>query len=439
MMNRSLTRCCATVSRSAGWGGTGWRVGGRGALVLLAVGATPAIAQEVGDTLTIVVIPTPEAVAPETTFVPSPPIVELDTVYACPADFTRTDDGDSWACNAPVPPDTLPPIVVDSTPPLAVSGLALSIDGTDLVVEWNDRPSPDRGGVLTTGYYVSHGFQEPGHEPDSTVNVLGSPHRIALTGFGERWVCVTPHNDFSGESSCDRVAYDPPPVPTSLYLLSVAPEPYAISGQLEVVEGDYSIHLDRIDGSWSGIGDVTVPGVGPVRFCLGGVCNDEYRLPYELGGGVIPLTIGTYEVSWEVFGDEPDSGSSTVVVTTSVGGNPIEIGGTPNDSSNYFMGVGCDWGDQRCTDAGDIVDVALVVGQTGRLIGLIEFPPDDRIFVSFQEEIFQVAQNDRGWVCLLLDGDRYSFPTIVWEWTSTDEAVAVVDNGPMLTLPVNCP
>jgi len=275
------------------------------ATFLLILGTSLASAQEVGDTLTLVVIETPEAVAPETVTVQLPVPVEV-----CP---------EGWTCTPPI-------VVVDTIPPLAVSGLTMVLDGNVVTTNWTNRPNPDRGGVGTDGYEIHSGNDATGQEYLPRDTLASGPHIRTLTESGRIWTCVYAFNA-AGRS--------------------------------------------------------------------GASCNN---VVYEL-----------FEV------------------------------GIPNDSSDYAMGVGCDWGDQRCTDGGELVNVALETGRTGRLIGLIEFPPDDRIFVSFQEEIVQVVQNDRGWVCVLSGGDSYPFPTIAWEFPSSDPTVASVDSGPMLALPVACP
>lgn len=302
--------------------------GGRMRKILLTIAmlvffVTFASAQEVviepGDSLLII---SPPAAPPETTFVEVP--VPGPPTFECPVGWTCTED--------PVAPDP------DMNPPLAVSGVTVTITGGVALVAWNNRPSPDRGGAVTDGYYVASGNDDTG-EANPTADVASSPHSIVLKAAGKHYFCVTPHNVAgTPEGACVPGVYELPPEPTSLYLLSVAPQPYSMSGVLDVVEGSYSVHLDRVDGAWMGIGDVVVPGVDSVVMCSGGACNRERRLPYELGGGNIDLTIGVYEISWEVFGDDPDSGSGTLTVTGEVGGvpdQPLSCDGDPFTDSPF--------------------------------------------------------------------------------------------------------
>lgn len=109
-----------------------------------------------------------------------------------------------------------------------------------------------------------------------------------------------------------------PPAIVEMYVLSVTKDSTEISGNLAVVEGSWSIHLDRSDGTWIGFDRQILPSVDSVIMCSGGVCNRERRLPYELGGGKLDLSAGTHEVSWELFGDEPDIGSEIVTVTVAI-------------------------------------------------------------------------------------------------------------------------
>ena len=44
----------------------------------------------------------------------------------------------------------------------------------------------------------------------------------------------------------------------------------------------------------------------------------ERSYPYEVGGGPIPLAVGLHELTWEVFGLEPDAGTATLTVTVTV-------------------------------------------------------------------------------------------------------------------------
>ncbi|MEE9472292.1 MAG: hypothetical protein V3W32_11300, partial [Gemmatimonadota bacterium] len=247
-----------------------------GAIALAMLAPSFAEAQEVhvleqGDTLSLRFVAA--EVEPEIVEVPVPGPTIYDTVYACPPDFATLEDGESWTCEAPSV----------SVPPASPTGVALSIDGTALVTEWQH----DGAGV--NFFEVLSGHPDGEYRGRDTLPPTARSVRRDSLVAGVQWSCVWALSlDYPrGEAGCNNVVFEPPPAAT--YLLSVAPEPYSMSGDLEVVEGVYSVHLDRSDGAWQGIGDVTVPGVGPVRFCSGGACNDEYRLPFELGGGKIDL------------------------------------------------------------------------------------------------------------------------------------------------------
>ena len=366
-------------------------------LVLLGVTGANAQEQEVvlepGDTLTVLVLELPpiEVPAPETVYVDVPGL----PTFECPPD---------WICTPPV-------VEVDTIPPLPVSGVTLSIDGNELVVEWTNRPNPDRGGVGTDGYYVAHGFQEAGHDPEPTVDVASTPYRVPLVGFGERWACVTPHNAAGVPSaSCNRIAYDAPPLPPadSIYLLHVTVDR---SGSGVVADGDeirsdtYYIHLERVDGSWSGRPEAAIAGVDSVVFFLDGFHNRERLYPYETPSGNFPVLLeGRHTIEWEVFGDETDSGSVTLDAITDVG---VVI---PHPDADFIDGYGCALGDLRCTVRGDTLDLSIAPGrQELGFYYVIEFPPDPRLYVMTNDGYTEIEYDDAtGWICLKVGGSFYA-------------------------------
>jgi len=175
------------------------------AALSIVTGASIAMGQEVvlepGDTLTVLVLELPPIVVPppETTFVDVP--VPGPTVYDCPIDFDRLDDGESWTCEAPVEVDTLPPLIMAR--PRA------SIVGDSLIVTWTPNPSPDSRGIHTTSYRVRGGNNTSGVNLPF-VTVTGTRHAWKLPLPGKYWVCTTPQNA-AGEpqSSCIGIIYAP--------------------------------------------------------------------------------------------------------------------------------------------------------------------------------------------------------------------------------------
>lgn len=125
--------------------------------------------------------------------------------------------------------------------------------------------------------------------------VYDCPPDFLRTDMGAGWSCT-------------------PPEPTATYAISVSAIRNDRTGDLEVPAGDYYVHLDRLDGAWDGSGFVRIAGVDSVVFVLDGQRNRERNYPYEVRGGQITLAVGEHSLTWEVFGDEPDSGASTVTV-----------------------------------------------------------------------------------------------------------------------------
>ncbi len=173
-------------------------------------GTSLGFGQEVGDTLTVVVIPTPEAVAPETTFVPSPPIVELDTIYACSPELVQTDLNEvEYTCTLEIiEPPVIEPPVADSTPPahpqMFVAGYAIPdmVNPTEngLHVEWVPQPSDS---VLVYG-----------GDPAWSAVVPSSPtvyrKELFFTQEVRQWGCVIIYwHDIASTNQCDSMDWAP--------------------------------------------------------------------------------------------------------------------------------------------------------------------------------------------------------------------------------------
>lgn len=167
----------------------------------LVILVTPqAFGQEVGDTLTIVVIPTPEAVAPETVF------VEADTVYVqlpvevCP---------EGWTCTPPAPPPdevTEPPPIVTG---MFVAGYAspdmLEPTENGLHVEWV-YPFP------ADSFRVFGGHDSGGGSWETVVPGGVRIHKEKFTyDFETReFACVTVYlGTFESGNQCDAMNWAP--------------------------------------------------------------------------------------------------------------------------------------------------------------------------------------------------------------------------------------
>lgn len=281
------------------------------------------------DTLPPVVLPPiqdttqlPDIIVQDTTFLPD--LILQDTIPSGDPPVCR----DGWTCTEDVIPDPVPdpdPVPADSStsPPLSLSAITLHTESDTLVISWADRPQPDRAGNYTLGYYINVGNDDTGNSVVLDSLVENSPVRVVLTEEGRTWACSDPMNNFGrAGNQCDNLIFmfPEPPVVIGAHTISVTQDSTLINGNLNVIEGSWSIHLDRSDGTWAAFDQEAAPGVDSVYICSGGVCNRERRLPYELGGGRIDLLPGSYDIYWEVFGTLPDSGRAVITVTATVGG-----------------------------------------------------------------------------------------------------------------------
>ncbi len=133
---------------------------------------------------------------------------------------------------------------------------------------------------------------------------------------------LPPFQDTIPGCVCDTIPVPPDTIPEpdpETHIISVTQDSTLINGNLNVVEGSWSIHLDRSDGTWAAFDQLAAPEVDSVYICSSGVCNRERRLPYELEGGRVDLLLGSYDIYWEVFGTEPDSGRVVITVTGAPG------------------------------------------------------------------------------------------------------------------------
>ena len=106
--------------------------------------------------------------------------------------------------------------------------------------------------------------------------------------------------------------------PLGPYVITVSATRNDMSGELTAPEGMLFVNLERRDGTWTGSPFEPIAGVDSVVFVLDGARNRERSYPYEVGGGPIPLAVGLHELTWKVFGLEPDAGTATLTVTVTV-------------------------------------------------------------------------------------------------------------------------
>ncbi len=178
-----------------------------------------------------------------------------------------------WKCPVDPPPPSRPQ---------AVEGLALSIDGSDLVVEWIDNPSPDANGTPTLGYYVVSGSNTT-NISNPAGSVAGSPFRIPLSLGGSHWTCVTAWNDSPNDVTFPKspAGHSKPACWSIIFGVVPPPQdiPFLLRGPYDQGDGTLSLQVlatplpDALTAGFTGISkplsayQPNLEGVDPFHCC----------------------------------------------------------------------------------------------------------------------------------------------------------------------------